>query len=365
MDSGSAVAATMVARQSRRNSHTTSTARMAPSYSRCMLPSKFSCTGVALSITRVMTTSGFCCCSSCMALPISVDTPTSLAPLERKISIATTGLPFTSASARCSATVSFTSATSLRRAVPPLASGICSCASSSALRAEATVRTLCSPPPTSPRPLGASCCTRPIWRDTSAAVTPSACIRSGCRITCTSRVTPPTRLTAPTPLMLSRRLLTVLSTYQLSCCWSQPVPGLSCTACTSTTRPAVGSLLMMGSRTSAGRSERICETASRTSVTASVMFFSSWNSTVVVAMPSSTVVYMFLMPETVATEFSTLRATSVSSWAGAVPGCATVTVTMGNWMSGKSCTMVFLNASRPARVSSANSRIAGIGLRME
>jgi hypothetical protein len=33
MDSGSAVAETNVARQSRRNSHTTSTARKAPSYS--------------------------------------------------------------------------------------------------------------------------------------------------------------------------------------------------------------------------------------------------------------------------------------------------------------------------------------------
>ena len=38
-DIGSATADTKVARQSRRNSHTTITARMAPSYSRCSEPS--------------------------------------------------------------------------------------------------------------------------------------------------------------------------------------------------------------------------------------------------------------------------------------------------------------------------------------
>ena len=36
IDSGNATADTNVARQSRRNSHTTITARMAPSYSACM-----------------------------------------------------------------------------------------------------------------------------------------------------------------------------------------------------------------------------------------------------------------------------------------------------------------------------------------
>ena len=330
-----------------------------------MLPSKFSCTGAALSTMRAMTACGWPACSSSMARATAWATSSSLAPLARKISIATTGWPLTSATARGSATVSRTSATSPSRAVAPLASGMAMPASWSAVWAEATVRTVCSAPPTSPRPPGASCCTSASWRETSAAVTPRACMRSGSSTTCTSRVTPPTRLTAPTPAMLSRRLATVWSTYHESCCASQPEPGSSRSAYTSTTRPEVGSLLMMGSRMSAGRSERTCETASRTSVTASVMFFSSWNSTVIVVTPSSTVVYMFLMPVTVATESSILRATSVSSWAGAAPGWVTVTVTIGSWMSGKSCTSVMRKASSPASVSSANSRIAGTGLRME
>ena len=44
-DSGSATADTNVARQSRKNSHTTTTASSAPSYSRCIDPSYSSCTG--------------------------------------------------------------------------------------------------------------------------------------------------------------------------------------------------------------------------------------------------------------------------------------------------------------------------------
>ncbi len=57
-DSGSAAAATSVARQSRRNHQTTSTASSAPSYSSSIEPRKFSWTGAALSITSVSTTFG-------------------------------------------------------------------------------------------------------------------------------------------------------------------------------------------------------------------------------------------------------------------------------------------------------------------
>ena len=124
-------------------------------------------------------------------------------------------------------------------------------------------------------------------------------------------------------------------------------------------------LVMMGSRISAGRSERISEMASRTSETASVRFFSRRNCTVVVTEPSITVLYMFSMPVTVAMVSSTLRATCVSSWAGAAPGWAMVTTTTGKSMSGKSCTMVLLNAISPATVSRMKSSTAGIGLRME
>jgi len=48
IDSGSATAATKVARQSRRKNQTTITARTAPSSSSHMLPSKLSCTGSTL-----------------------------------------------------------------------------------------------------------------------------------------------------------------------------------------------------------------------------------------------------------------------------------------------------------------------------
>ena len=47
---------------------------------------------------------------------------------------------------------------------------------------------------------------------------------------------------------------------------------------------------------------------------------------------------MFFTPCSVATEFSSLRATSVSSWAGAAPASEALMVTIGSSMSGKSCT---------------------------
>ena len=56
------------------------------------------------------------------------------------------------------------------------------------------------------------------------------------------------------------------------------------------TRPAVDTLLTTGSRSSAGMSAFTRDTASRTSFTASEMFFSRMNSTVMVAVPSSTLV---------------------------------------------------------------------------
>ena len=62
-----------------------------------------------------------------------------------------------------------------------------------------------------------------------------------------------------------------------------------------------------------------------------------------------------------ATASSILRATSVSSCAGAAPGRLALTVTIGNSMSGKSCTTLPRNDSKPARLSNTNSMIAGIG----
>ena len=179
------------------------------------------------------------------------------------------------------------------------------------------------------------------------------------------RLTPPMRLTAPTPGTLSSRFDTALSTNQLksasSICW----PGAVAATKVSTTRPAVDDLVTEGSRSSPGRSARTRATASRTSLTASDKRFSRTNSTVISTAPSSTLVWMFLMPCSVAIESSSLRATSVSSCAGAAPENVAWTVTMGSSMSGKSCTALDLYDSKPASVSSTNSMMAGIGFLME
>ena len=53
------------------------------------------------------------------------------------------------------------------------------------------------------------------------------------------------------------------------------------------------------------------------------------NSTNVVEEPSVTVLTSLLMSARLATESSTLRVTSVSSWLGVAPGSATVTVMPG------------------------------------
>src|SRR3989338_6128713 len=63
----------------------------------------------------------------------------------------------------------------------------------------------------------------------------------------------------------------------------------------------------------------------------------------------------------VAMLFSILRATSFSSCAGEAPGSATVTEIVGRSMSGKFCTFMALNDSRPPKVSSTNSISAGMG----
>ncbi|MNR21407.1 hypothetical protein D3C85_1383080 [compost metagenome] len=85
----------------------------------------------------------------------------------------------------------------------------------------------------------------------------------------------------------------------------------------------------------AGRSARTRETASRTSSTASCVGLSSRNSTVMLTSPSVRVLLMCLTPCIVASEFSILRATSVSNCEGEAPGKDADTVTVGTSMSGK------------------------------
>ena len=74
---------------------------------------------------------------------------------------------------------------------------------------------------------------------------------------------------------------------------------------------------------------------------------------------------MCFRPCSVATEFSILRATSVSSCDGDAPGSAAEIVTVGSSMSGKFCTFMLLKLYSPSRVSRMKSSTAGIGLRID
>ena len=135
-------------------------------------------------------------------------------------------------------------------------------------------------------------------------------MRCGSSATRTSRVTPPTRVTAPTPGTVSRRRVSESSTNQDSDSSSSLLDEIvnARIACEDSS-----SLLTMGSRRSAGMSERTRETAERTSSTASCTGFSRRYSAEMVAVPSVSVVVMCLRPCVVAMAFSILRATSLSS----------------------------------------------------
>ena len=216
----------------------------------------------------------------------------------------------------------------------------------------------CSEPPMSARPPALSVCTALSWREMSAAVAPRLCSRRGSSATCTSRVTPPTRATEPTPRTPSRLRAMVLSTNQLRASSSRLLER--------TVKAKIGApdrliLLTMGSRKSLGRSLRTCCTALRTSSTASWVDRSRRNSAVTVTLPSCTLVEMFLRPCSDAMAFSSLRATSVSNWAGAAPGRLADTDTVGSSRSGNCCTFIALKDMMPASVSSTNSMTAGMG----
>ena len=213
-DSGRATAETTVARKSRRNSQTTSTASRAPSYNRVMEALNSSSTGVTKSNDSVICRSGRAACNSLSLARTPCPTSTSLAPLLRATSKPTTGLPSRKAAAVGSAMVSFTVAIWSSRMRRPSDSESSSAASSSADFIAESVRSGCWLPPMSARPPALSICTRASWRDMSAAVAPSACSLSGSSRICTSRLTPPTRLIAPTPRTDSSSLATSLSTNQ-------------------------------------------------------------------------------------------------------------------------------------------------------
>src|SRR5919112_5329980 len=70
---------------------------------------------------------------------------------------------------------------------------------------------------------------------------------------------------------------------------------------------------------------------------------------------------MCLTPCSVAIEFSILRATSVSSWAGDAPGNDAVVMIVGRSMSGKFWIFIARKLIRPRIVSMMKSSTAGTG----
>jgi hypothetical protein len=82
-------------------------------------------------------------------------------------------------------------------------------------------------------------------------------------------------------------------------------------------------------------SPRTRSTASLTSSSASDRSRSSVKSAMMLTWPSVMFVTRCCRPSSVAIEFSTLRATSVSSCAGAAPGKLNTTLTAGRSRSGK------------------------------
>ena len=214
-DSGSATAEIKVARQSRKNSHTTSTASSAPSISKISEARYSSSTGVTKSNASVSCISGRASLISASAARTPRPASTSLAPLLRAISNPTTGTPLSSALERGSAMVSCTLAIWSSLMLRPVPSASSMLAISAADLTVASVRTGCSLDPKLARPPAVSSCTSRNWRDTAAALMPSDCILAVSSVMRTSRFTPPTRLTEPTPGTASSRRVRVSSTNQL------------------------------------------------------------------------------------------------------------------------------------------------------
>src|SRR5215471_16195832 len=125
----------------------------------------------------------------------------------------------------------------------------------------------------------------------------------------------------------------------------------ACTVYVSIGPPVVVVRVITGSLIEPGSSPRTRVTASRTSLTARSMSLPKMNSTEVADVPSVTVDMMCVTSPTVATAFSTMRVTCVSSSAGAAPGSPTVTVTTGMSTSGNWLMPSFLNPMIPANVS--------------
>ena len=81
-------------------------------------------------------------------------------------------------------------------------------------------------------------------------------------------------------------------------------------------------------------------------------------------LPSVTVDSRCFTPDTLATASSTFLVTWLSSSPGAAPGWMTVTETIGTSIFGARVMGSMLKPTKPSRVSTTNSTIGGIGLRI-
>ena len=200
MDSGSAMADTQVARQSRRNQNTTASASSAPSHSMVIEDVYERWVSSDMSVTCRNATPGCCLESSVSAARTASRTFNSSAPRERASENPTTGLPLSKAIWVGSALPSCTVASASSRACWPLGRAIVksrkACASATVL----SVRTLCWPPSCSVLPPGRSTCIAANCWFTAPAVMPCASRACGLRSTRICRSTPPMRVTAATPL---------------------------------------------------------------------------------------------------------------------------------------------------------------------
>ena len=95
------------------------------------------------------------------------------------------------------------------------------------------------------------------------------------------------------------------------------------------------------------------------------MSISSQNSITVEDLPSVNVEVTCLTPETLDTASSTLRATCVSSSAGAAPDWVTVTEMIGTSMFGNLVIGRLLNDTQPSASSTTKSSTEGTGWRID
>ena len=307
-----------VLRHEPRNSHTISTVSSAPSnrVARTLARLRRTCSAVLRStVTRVP--AGRAACIKASAALTASAVATTLAPRAAVISMASAGVPLTSARLLRSSAPSRTVATSASRMLRPARLATTSELKSLILPSRLSTRRLMSWPLARTRPAGVSRLSRLSASTTSLAASPSAWRRTGSRSMRTSRRLRPTSLTSPTPPTCIRRFFT---------CWSARVDSATGVSVDeASARVITGSSLglarlTVGGSTSRRRRPVTVATRSRTSCTATVGSVARSNSTTTVELPSNEYERMCLTPLMVLTASSIGRVTSLSTTTGEAPG---------------------------------------------